>query len=169
MRRGIKWTPPPPLGMESLPGGYRIFGFRVRATKNRRVVARARGIWPWRWIDVGPHFFTLSLQMQEAVLLHEVGHLRAFHMEQRALLFPVAWTKWAIKVCHAQEFVADAFAVQRGYLIPLALFLQRVAIPIWDRCPPEDEVWKRFYPHPALRLGKLRGEFEEMGHVEAAD
>ena len=102
-------------GIRSLPAGAEIRGIPVVHDPQTQDVAHAAGIWPLKRIVVGSGWFALDAPMQAAVLMHEVYHCRALHMEIRWLLLPLCWTKWAQNIGRQQELDADAYAAKEGY------------------------------------------------------
>lgn len=103
-----------------------IMGITVRFSR-RVEVAQARGIWPFKRIVVGHQWYWLSERERMAVLLHEVGHCKLFHMEKRVAMLWVLLTRpeLAKAVCREQEMEADEFAVSRGYGVELRAFVCR--------------------------------------------
>lgn len=77
-------------------------------------IAFARGLWPLKMIVVGPGWLRLGGPVQQAVLAHEAGHCRLFHLEWRILLVLFGWCGWAQAIARRHEFEADAFAVREG-------------------------------------------------------
>lgn len=123
MRRGIKWTPTHPPGVDRLHPNQKFMGYPLRHTPGADLYAEAHGVWKWKWIEVGDPWFRLSGAQQQAVLLHEVGHLRHFHLEKRLALLPIFWSGIARRVAQQQEMQADEFAAQHGYGLALGMFL----------------------------------------------
>ncbi len=91
-------------------------------------IVETRGIFRWKCVVVGPSFFRFPPREQQAILLHEVGHVKLNHVEKRLLriwqivLLPFAFARF----CVAQEFQADYFAAECGYAIDLASALSRM-------------------------------------------
>lgn len=86
-------------------------GVPVRFDANLAVLSHAKGIWPWKMIEVGPGFLTLSLRQKHAVLLHEVGHCKFLHTE-RILLYTLlrprlAWQLVRVSIAAARRFKAE--------------------------------------------------------------
>ncbi len=94
-----------------------VFGIPVFFATNCGRVAQATGFWPFRKkILVGLQWFYLSPEEQYAVLLHEVGHCKAFHMEKRILYIPLVIFPSLLKaLCRQQELEADEFVVKNGH------------------------------------------------------
>lgn len=92
-----------------------FLGYRVLFTTDRSVFAEARGIWRWKYILVGVGWNVLPYEEQIAALLHEARHCQLFHMEQRILLLPFCWMKWAQRIAQRQELACDAFAHANGF------------------------------------------------------
>lgn len=93
-------------------------------------LCESRGIWRWKKIVVGPPFTRFPPREQQAILLHEVGHAKLKHVEQRLLaawkiiLAPLAFARLAVQ----QEHQADAFARGCGYGPDLARALARCSV-----------------------------------------
>lgn len=91
-------------------------------------LCESRGIWRWRKIVIGRAFLAFPPREQQAILLHEVGHVKMGHIWQRAKAFwkvifrPTAFAA----LCQRQEFEADRFAAHCGYGAELAQVLGRV-------------------------------------------
>jgi hypothetical protein len=158
MKRGITWKPIGPAALDRLPVGFRFRGIPVKADMLWNVIAEARGFWPFKHIAVGARFFDLSWSEQQAVLLHELKHIKAWHMEIRALCVPLCWTEAVRFMCQRQEYAADEFAASQGFGQGMAIFLMRCGK------PPT-----RYYPDPQLRIAALRLylEGEANGRVAA--
>ncbi len=107
-----------------------------------------RGIWRFRKIVVGRAFFAFPPREQQAILMHEVGHVKMGHVRERMRHF------WKIvlrprefsAMCQRQEIEADRFAAMCGYAVELAQALGRVK-------PVEDP----FHPPVAERISRLAG------------
>lgn len=110
-------------------------------------LAVARGLWPFKRIEVGPAWFALTPEERIAVLYHEAGHCKAWHMELRALLLPLLFItpqrhqRW----CREQEFFCDRFAAALGWGWPLAVTLCRTRVPDHP-----------LYPSNAERVARLK-------------
>lgn len=102
-----------------------LLGLPIRYKPDCNRIAKACGFWPAKYLEVGPQWFRLSEGERMAVLLHEAGHALKWHSEIRALLIPIFWTRFAVRVVHRQELEADAFAVSKGYGVQLLRFLTR--------------------------------------------
>lgn len=72
-------------------------GIRIKVRRDLPLVAKASGLWPFKSIVLGGWWFHLDGAEKQAVLLHEVGHCKHWHMEKRvlwialALLTPKLW------------------------------------------------------------------------------
>lgn len=108
----------------------------------------SRRWWPWRFpwkmemapglcetrgfirkeIVVGPAFSRFAPREQQAILLHEVGHVKLRHIEKRILnLWRIFfWPSSFVRLCFVQEFQADAFCAGCGYGVDLALAMSRM-------------------------------------------
>jgi hypothetical protein len=84
--------------------------------KMRDVVSEARGLWRWKKIVIGPSVRIFSPAELEAILLHEVGHCKARHLERRiaALWLLFFNPKRLRRLCVEQEFEADSFVAMCG-------------------------------------------------------
>lgn len=131
-------------GVRSIPAGAEIRGIPVVYVASSPYVAHAAGIWPLKRIIVGPRWFDFDAEEQAAVLMHEVYHCRALHMEIRWLMLPFFWTEWARRIGREQEFSADRFAAREGYRHELMYFLSRY--------PPREEP---FHPSSWERIRHL--------------
>lgn len=91
-------------------------------------ICESRGIWRWTEIVVGRAFDYFSSREQQAILLHEAGHIKLHHGAQR-----IRWL-WLVlfsprrfaDLCVEQEFQADRFAANCGYGSDLASALSRL-------------------------------------------
>lgn len=108
-----------------VPEGAEIRGVPVVYDEHSPELAHAAGVWPFKRIVVGPEWFALEAEEQAAILMHEVYHCRALHMEVRWLLFPFCWTRFAREIGKRQEFAADRYAAREGYQHELVMFLAR--------------------------------------------
>jgi len=91
---------------------------RVKGT-----IAYTSGILFWKKITVGKKFFDFNDDVQEAILAHEMGHVKGFHIEQKILcliLCPFA-LKWLFR---RQEFIADEYAAKLGHASSLMKVLR---------------------------------------------
>ena len=102
-----------------------LLGLPVAYNPRCNRIAKARGFWPLKSIEVGDSWFELDYDERMAVLLHEAGHALKWDAEVRLLLIPIFWTKFAVRIVHRQELAADAFAVSNGYGVQLLRFLSR--------------------------------------------
>ena len=103
-------------------------GIHVEHRPKDKILSEARGLWPFKKIVVGADFARLEPRCQGAALLHEVGHVKLFHLEKR-IAFAILnfWRPAAIaRYCREQEFQADAFAAGCGYGLDLALLFARL-------------------------------------------
>lgn len=115
-------------------------GIEVRYDENMKFISESRGLWPFKKIVVGPLLRSFPEREQQAILLHEVGHCKMFHLEKRILRIFTAFfrPKLIIAYCQAQELAADQFAAGCGYALDLAHAFSRLK-PVPDRWhPPRD-------------------------------
>ncbi len=84
--------------------------------KMRDIVSEARGVWRWKKIVVGPSIAVFPPSEREAILLHEVAHCKARHLERRigALWLLLVNPRRLARLCIEQEFEADSFVVASG-------------------------------------------------------
>lgn len=143
-----------------------IEGFEVYYDEHSARVARAIGLWPRKRIVVGPDWSKLPEPERVAVLYHEAGHCRAFHLEKRIVALALAavpamalvsWTiiaavilslmAWELAAWLARqgELEADRFAAARGHGQALARFLSRAT----------NHGASEFYPSHAERIAAL--------------
>lgn len=93
----------------------KFMGYRVVEKPEQIALASAVGLWPFRRLWVSEAFRYYLAHEQKAVLLHEVGHIKGFHVERRLLgADPLAL-----------ELEADAYAASFGYGYILANVLER--------------------------------------------
>lgn len=110
------------------PTTTNCLGIPVVYDVSMNTISEARGMWRWRKIFVGPAFLAFPPREQQAILLHEVGHLKLRHLERRlfAALLLIFWPPSLARLCVAQEFEADRFARGCGYGADLARAFARV-------------------------------------------
>ncbi len=84
--------------------------------KMRDIVSEARGLWRWKKIVIGPSIQIFSPSEREAILLHEVAHCKARHLERRigALWLLLVNPRRLARLCLEQEFEADSFVAACG-------------------------------------------------------
>ena len=76
-----------------------------------------RGIWRWREIVIGRAFLAFPPREQQAILMHEVGHVRLRHVRERLLSIWLIFclpNRFAL-LCQRQEYEADQFAAKCGF------------------------------------------------------
>jgi hypothetical protein len=156
MRRGIRWTPSHPPGVDRVPEGMCYEGYPVHFDKDCGL-AQAKGIWPFKSIAVGPLWFTLTGAEQQACLLHEVGHNRRFHLEKRLLVLPFFWIGFIQRMAARQEMEADAFAAREGYGLHFLKVISR-----------HHQTDGEFYPSFGERIQNLYRLINEAKHEMAA-
>ena len=86
--------------------------------------AYIKGLWLWRRIYVGHRFVSLPDREQMAVILHEVGHCRLWHIERRLPRLLVFGRIACAAYLQRQELEADAYVASRGYGADLAKVLR---------------------------------------------
>ena len=125
---------------------YRVEGIVVRFDEDFPGVAESRGIWPFKRIVVGARFFHMHGSTQRAVLLHEAGHCKLFHMERRILALPALFLNpgFANDLCVRQELQADKFAADKGFGVELLALIRRM-----------EGDHGRFYPSRERRIAQL--------------
>jgi Zn-dependent protease with chaperone function len=102
-------------------------GIPVRYDPEAKVIADSRGLLRWKEIVVGPGIFNFSRREQQAILLHEVGHCKLYHLEKRLLrLWKLIWPKSLALYCQFQEQQADYYVAQCGYGLDLASAFSRM-------------------------------------------
>lgn len=91
-------------------------------------ISDSRGLWRWKKIVVGPTFTRFPPREQAAMLLHEVGHCKLYHLEKRLLrLWRLLWHPSQLAAyCMQQEFEADRFVSGCGYGADLARAFSRL-------------------------------------------
>ncbi len=135
-----------------------FLGIPVFADALSRIIADARGLWPFKRIVVGPGWYLLSERERMAVLYHEAAHVRGWHMEKRLLhVFDLAFNPVRARArCAEQECEADRFAAEHGYGAELAAVLKKF--------PPEGGA---FYPALDERLPRLLEAIEDFKGASA--
>lgn len=104
-----------------------LFGIPVRFDPDAKIISDSRGLWPFKRIVVGPPFFNFAEREKQAILLHEAGHCKMFHLEKRiARLWLLLWRPALLaRYCEAQEYAADQYAAECGYGLDLARAFSR--------------------------------------------
>lgn len=124
----------------------KILGIPVVLEPSCAEVARARGFWPAKRIEVGPAWYALPPEERVAVLYHEAHHCRAFHLEARLLLLPLVFLAYVVMtISRRQEIAADRRAIAHGWGEPMARYLRRAN-------QPESH----FYPSSSERVAEIR-------------
>lgn len=92
-------------------------------------ISESRGLWPFKRIIVGPGLRAFPEREQAAILLHEAGHCKMFHLEKRILRAFTAFFRPSLILayCRAQELSADEFAARCGYALDLARVFERLS------------------------------------------
>ena len=79
-------------------------GIPVRYDPTLRVLSDSRGIWPLKEVVVGSAISAFTQREVEAILMHEVGHCKLFHLEKRLLrLWMIFRPKLLAEYCKQQE------------------------------------------------------------------
>jgi hypothetical protein len=138
--------------------GYAIGGFPVFYDRACDTIAAARGVLWNRHIVVGTSWFYLSPEEQQAVLWHEVGHLKHFHLLRRLLWVPLFWSRIAHRVGVKHELQADAAAARAGFGEGMLRFISR-----HHNGHPAD-----FYPDLGVRVQHLQQRIKEKQNETAA-
>lgn len=135
----------------SLLAEQRLLGIPVLYKPDLRVISDTFGFWKWKVIRVGPGFITgLRAREKQAVLMHEAGHVKLFHLERRILnLWRAFWFPSLVAYCREQEFEADRFAAAAGYGLDLAIFFRKI-----ERCGQHKY---SFHPDVNDRVARLLG------------
>lgn len=138
-----------------LPFYCHFLGVPVHTTDEPEVVAHSRGIWPWKKIVVGPLWHKLNLAEQTAVLLHEFGHVKMFHVEQRIALIPLLWTRWVKNIVSEQEFRCDEYAAACGFGVEMVRVIRRI----------HGDDAADWHPHPGARIVRLMKVIDRYNHA----
>lgn len=98
--------------------------FDAKLTDN---YALASGIGRWARVRIGTPLAQLPPREQQAVLMHEIGHVKLRHMEKRLLnLWRIFWPPSLLRYCRNQEFEADRFAADYGYRVEMMQSIMRI-------------------------------------------
>ncbi len=145
-------VPPVPVVPKS------FLGIKVVVDPASRLIADARGFWPFKRIALGTPWFYLPERQRQAVLYHEAAHVRRWHMEKRFLALPLLFLRPLVAraLCAEQECEADRFAAEAGLGAELAAVLKKF--------PPEGGA---FYPALDERLPRLMEAIEDFKGVAA--
>lgn len=121
-------------------------GIPVHYDEDFKFISDSRGLWPFKRIVVGPLIRAFPEREQQAILLHEVGHCKMFHLEKRILrVFTALFRPSLITAyCRAQEFAADQFVAGCGYGPDLAR--------AFTRLKPSGDLW---HPSRDARVERL--------------
>lgn len=118
----------------------RCHGVRVRYDPQFIGISDSRGIWPLKRIFIGPTFLNFPPREQMALLLHEVGHCKLYHLEKRiARLWLLLRPKLLFAFCIEQEYEADRFVWRCGYAVELAQAFTRIRVVNSPLHPPVAE------------------------------
>jgi len=101
-------------------------GIPIRYDPNAKVISDSRGIWPFKRVVIGPAIRNFTNDEAQAILMHELGHCKLFHLEKRLLrLWMIFRPKRLAAYCKKQEHQADYFVVQLGRGRELVSVLQK--------------------------------------------
>lgn len=121
-------------------------GIPVRYDPSLRVISDSRGVWPFKRIVVGPAIQNFTREEGQAILMHEAGHCKLFHLEKRlARLWMLVRPQMLGDYCKRQEYQADYFVVQLGRGRELVSVLEKTQ----SRGGP-------IHPDAASRIERLR-------------
>ena len=136
-----------------------FMGVPVWRTPEPNVLAHTRGIWPWKKIVVGPAWKRLSHDEQIAVLLHEIYHVKMFHVEQRLLALPLLWLPCVKYWAGRQELACDAYVARNGFGVEMVRVLRS-----YYRQQPREQ-FEHWYPHPGVRVQRLLTEIDRYNYA----
>lgn len=130
----------------SAPCVPECLGIPVHYRETFTGISDSRGLWKWKKIVVGPVFTRFPPREQAAILLHEAGHCKLFHVEQRlrGLWRVFVGPEALVTLCREQELAADRFVAGCGYGADLARVLSRLS-------PSHSP----FHPAHAVRIAAL--------------
>ena len=125
-------------------------GVPVSYDEKAKFISDSRGVGRWKKVVVGPLFLKFPWPEQQAILLHEVGHCKLFHVEHRiGKLWLLLWKPSKLRqLCIDQEHAADAFVRSCGYGAELARAFSRISPEAHFLHPPASE-----------RIIRLTGQF----------
>lgn len=126
-----------------------VLGIPVVYDERMERISDTSGIGRWKRIKIGPSFWQLTPREAEAVLLHEAGHCKLYHLEQRLLWIWLALVspRRLIEMCHEQEYAADRFAAAAGYGLDL--------VSLFTRMHEGNDTAVNFHPPLAARIERL--------------
>lgn len=97
----------------------------------------------WKHIRTGAAFDELPELEAHAIVMHEAGHIRHWHIERRLLWILSGRVLWNpegfFAACARQELEADDYAAAHGYGLALASFLSKLPDTPQDGYPPVHE------------------------------
>lgn len=125
MKRGVHFRPTPSKVFE-MPSFF--LGIPIEFDINSKLMADSRRVWPWKKIVLGQSWFRLPNREREAVLLHEAGHCKLFHLEKRIAAIPLLFLRpaFATEIAMRHELEADRFAAERGFAVELLSVLRKL-------------------------------------------
>lgn len=129
----------------------RVAGIPVDIDVRQAATACARGLWPFKRIVVGLKWYALPVDQRVAVLYHEAGHCRLFHLEKRILALPLLLVapRLAAAIARRHELASDRYAAQAGFAAPHIAYLEEAHADDSD-----------FYPSREERISSLRAYLE---------
>ena len=114
---------------------------------DREFIARTIGVGPFKAIQLGKYFDSLSDPEKLAVIYHEQAHIEFGHAWQRIKwLFTVPWASIPER-CVQQEYEADDYVARKGYEFGLWSFL--------DKARMLSHSGGIFHPSPEDRIDRL--------------
>ena len=131
-----------------------FLGIPVRVNPRTKLISYSAWPWPAKRIIVGPQWFMLDPRTRAAILLHEAGHCKLFHLEKRlASLWRLAWSpKSLLALCVEQELEADTYAAERGYGAELIM--------LYSTLTEQESI---YHPSVAERCKRIRAVMQATG------
>lgn len=105
--------------------------------------AETAGFLFWKHIRTGAALESLPEDEAHAIVMHEIGHIRHWHVEKRLIWILSGRALWNpeafFALCARQELEADDYAAAHGYGLALASFLSKLPDALQDGYPPVHE------------------------------